>query len=59
MTAEAAAVAKAAMETGVARRKVDIEDVKRQCEYFIEVNRERYDFFEKYVEDHPAPVRIV
>lgn len=59
MPAEAAAVAQAAMKSGVARRKVDPKDVKRQCEYFIEVNRERYDFFEKYIKDHPATARIV
>ncbi len=52
MPNEAAAVAKAAMDTGVARIKRDPEDVKRECEHFIEVCKARFDFTERYLEEH-------
>ncbi|MFQ6110499.1 MAG: NADP-dependent malic enzyme [Nitrospinota bacterium] len=52
MPLEAAAVAKAAMESGVARVERDPEDVKRECEHFIEVCRERFNFTERYLEEH-------
>jgi len=47
MPIEAAAVAQAAMDTGVARIKVTTEQVKRYTARLIELNKKRFDYGEK------------
>jgi malate dehydrogenase (oxaloacetate-decarboxylating) len=47
MPAEAAAVAEAAVKTGVARKKVSYDEVHEHTKKLTEVNRERYDMMEE------------
>ncbi|MBN1594206.1 MAG: NAD-dependent malic enzyme, partial [Candidatus Coatesbacteria bacterium] len=53
MPTEARAVARAAIQTGVAQIDVDPEQVFRKTAYLREVLENRYEFFERYVREHP------
>jgi len=52
MPAEAAAVAEAAVKTGVARKKVTYQEVYEHTKKLVEVNRERYDMMEEIWKKH-------
>ncbi len=53
MPSEARAVARAAIDSGVAQIDVDPDWVYRYTAYLRDVLEKRYAFFERYVKDHP------
>ncbi len=52
MPTEAAAVAKAAMDTGVARKQVDVKVVHEETQKKVEICNKRFDYTEKLLKEY-------